>query len=207
MKAQQGNEEHCASHTLHEKLLETDPTYAKQHIRNENEIQDLVQAMQASAGNGSQAQVFGDTLEIPVVVHVIHTGQNVGVGANISTAQINGAIEAINDRYRKTPNTHGDAAGVDTEIQFILAKRDPDCNATTGIVRVNGSSVTDYSNEGITAEYESGLGRSTLDVIQSNSILLNSRIALANSERNYLLAQFNVLKSVGQLNSTHLKIK
>ena len=65
----------------------------------------------------------------------------------------------------------------------------------------------EIANEGITVEYESGLGRSTLDVIQSNSILLNSRIALANSERNYLLAQFNVLKSVGLLNSTHLKLK
>ena len=65
----------------------------------------------------------------------------------------------------------------------------------------------EIANEGITVEYESGLGRSTLDVIQSNSILLNSRIALANSERNYLLAQFNVLKSIGQLNSHHLKIK
>ena len=65
----------------------------------------------------------------------------------------------------------------------------------------------EIANEGITVEYESGLGRSTLDVIQSNSILLNSRIALANSERNYLLAQFNVLKSIGQLNSSHLKLK
>ncbi|WP_415315515.1 TolC family protein [Candidatus Pelagibacter sp. Uisw_137] len=65
----------------------------------------------------------------------------------------------------------------------------------------------EIANEGITAEYESGLGRSTLDVIQSNSILLNSRIALANSERNYLLAQFNVLKSIGLLNSSHLKIR
>ena len=65
----------------------------------------------------------------------------------------------------------------------------------------------EIANEGITVEYESGLGRSTLDVIQSNSILLNSRIALANSERNYLIAQFNVLKSIGQLNSTHLKLK
>ena len=37
------------------------------------------------------------------------------------------------------------------------------------------------------SEYESGLGRSTLDVIQSNSILLNSKISLADSERNYLL--------------------
>ena len=65
----------------------------------------------------------------------------------------------------------------------------------------------EIANEGITVEYESGLGRSTLDVIQSNSILLNSRIALANSERNYLLAQFNVLKSIGQLSSSHLKLK
>ena len=65
----------------------------------------------------------------------------------------------------------------------------------------------EIANEGITVEYESGLGRSTLDVIQSNSILLNSRIALANSERNYLLAQFNLLKSIGQLNSTYLKLK
>jgi len=63
------------------------------------------------------------------------------------------------------------------------------------------------ANEGITVEYESGLGRSTLDVIQSNSILLNSRISLANSERNYLLAQFNILKSIGKLNSNHLKLK
>jgi len=65
----------------------------------------------------------------------------------------------------------------------------------------------EIANEGITVEYESGLGRSTLDVIQSNSILLNSRIALANSEKNYLLAQFTVLKSVGLLNSSHLKLK
>ena len=65
----------------------------------------------------------------------------------------------------------------------------------------------EIANEGITVEYESGLGRSTLDVIQSNSILLNSRIALANSERNYLLAQFNVLKSIGLLNSSYLKLK
>ena len=65
----------------------------------------------------------------------------------------------------------------------------------------------EIANEGITVEYESGLGRSTLDVIQSNSILLNSRIALANSERNYLLSQFNILKSMGLLNSSHLKLK
>jgi outer membrane protein len=65
----------------------------------------------------------------------------------------------------------------------------------------------EIANEGITVEYEAGLGRSTLDVIQSNSILLNARISLANSERNYLLSQFKLLKSIGLLNSDHLKLK
>ena len=65
----------------------------------------------------------------------------------------------------------------------------------------------EIANEGITAEYESGLGRTTLEVIQSNSFLLNAQISLANSERNYLLSQFNLLKSIGLLNSDYLKIK
>ena len=65
----------------------------------------------------------------------------------------------------------------------------------------------ELANEGISAEYESGLGRSTLDLIQSNTILLNSKISLANSQRNYLLAKFNLLKSVGLLNSDYLKIQ
>ena len=66
----------------------------------------------------------------------------------------------------------------------------------------------EIANEGITAEYLSGAGsRSTLDVIQSNSLLLNAQISLANSERNYLLAQYNLLKSVGLLTSDYLNLK
>ena len=65
----------------------------------------------------------------------------------------------------------------------------------------------EIANEGITVEYETGLGRSTLDVIQSNSILLSSKISLADSERNYLLSQFKLLQAIGLLNSTYLKIQ
>ena len=64
----------------------------------------------------------------------------------------------------------------------------------------------EIANEGITVEYESGLGRSTLDVIQSNSLLLDSKISLANSERNYLLSQFKLLQSIGLLTLQHLQI-
>tara|TARA_B100000686_G_scaffold338789_1_gene411848 strand:- start:73 stop:1371 length:1299 start_codon:yes stop_codon:yes gene_type:complete len=66
----------------------------------------------------------------------------------------------------------------------------------------------EIANEGITVEYESGLGkRSTLDVIQSNSLLLNAKVSFANSERNYLLSQYNLLKSIGLLNSDYLKLR
>ena len=56
------------------------------------------------------------------------------------------------------------------------------------------------------AEYERG-SRTTLDVIQSNSLLLAAKISLAESERNNLIAQYNVLKAIGLLNSEYLKLK
>ena len=62
------------------------------------------------------------------------------------------------------------------------------------------------ANEGIAAEYERG-SRTTLDVIQSNSLLLSAQLSLVNSERNYLMAQYNLLKAVGLLNSQYLKLK
>ena len=65
----------------------------------------------------------------------------------------------------------------------------------------------EIANEGITVEYESGLGRSTLDVIQSNTLLLDSQTSLANSERNYFLSQFKLLQSIGLLTIEYLQIK
>ena len=70
-------------------------------------------------------------------------------------------------------------------------------------VQVRSSKI---AHEGITAEYERG-SRTTLDVIQSNTLLLNAQVSLANAERNYLLVQYNLLKSIGLLNSNYLKIK
>jgi len=62
------------------------------------------------------------------------------------------------------------------------------------------------ANEGIAAEYERG-SRTTMDVIQSNALLLSAQISLASSERNYLLAQYKLLKAIGLLNSQYLKLK
>ena len=62
----------------------------------------------------------------------------------------------------------------------------------------------EIANEGISIEYESGLGRSTLDVIQSNSILLDAKTTLAISERNHFLSQYKLLLSLGQLTALNL---
>jgi outer membrane protein len=65
----------------------------------------------------------------------------------------------------------------------------------------------EIANEGITLEYESGSSRTTLEVIQSRSILLNSRINLATAERNFLISQFKVLSAVGRLTAKQLNLK
>ena len=65
----------------------------------------------------------------------------------------------------------------------------------------------EIANEGITLEYESGNSRTTLEVIQSRTILLNSRINLASSERNFLISKFELLSSIGRLTAEQLNLK
>ena len=64
----------------------------------------------------------------------------------------------------------------------------------------------EIANEGITLEYESGSNRTTLDVIQSRTILLDSRINLAISERNFFISQFNLLSAIGRLTAKQLNL-
>jgi hypothetical protein len=78
---------------------------------------------------------------LPVVVHIIHDG-----GAeNISDATVLQGIQDLNDAYANV-GYYDPATGVDTKIQFCLAKRNPDGNATTGINRVQ-SPLTDMTLE------------------------------------------------------------
>lgn len=80
----------------------------------------------------------GNVITIPVVVHVIHSGQNIGVAPNIPDAQVMSQITVMTNDFRKLANTPGfnsSLVGADTEIQFVLAKVDPNGNPTNGIDR------------------------------------------------------------------------
>jgi|JI102314A1RNA_FD_contig_41_1739749_length_2603_multi_4_in_0_out_0_1 hypothetical protein len=77
-------------------------------------------------------------IKIPVVIHIIHNGDAIGTGENITDAQAASQITVMNQDYRKMMgtrgyNTHPD--GADVEIEFCLAKVDPNGNSTNGIVR------------------------------------------------------------------------
>jgi len=81
---------------------------------------------------------------IPVVVHVIHNGTAVGVEANISDAQILQQIRVLNEDFRRknadairTPAEFLPVAA-DANIEFVLAKQDPNGLPTNGIVRKQG---------------------------------------------------------------------
>ncbi len=76
---------------------------------------------------------------IPVVVHIIHNGGK----ENITDLQVLSQIKILNEDFRKVPGTKGDGPGVDTKIQFCLAKISPYGKCTNGIVRVK-STLTEH---------------------------------------------------------------
>ncbi len=86
-----------------------------------------------------------EVVPIPVVVHVLHNGQAIGVGGNIPDDQILSQITILNQDFRRlNPDASETPAeflsvAADSEIEFVLAKRDPEGLPTTGIVRSQGS--------------------------------------------------------------------
>lgn len=83
--------------------------------------------------------------QIPVVVHVIHNGTAIGEGANIPLSQIQAQIDILNQDYsRQNPdaiNTSNEfvALAAAANIEFVLAKQDPNGLPSNGVNRVVGS--------------------------------------------------------------------
>tara|TARA_B100001248_G_scaffold238239_1_gene202712 strand:+ start:6243 stop:7532 length:1290 start_codon:yes stop_codon:yes gene_type:complete len=63
----------------------------------------------------------------------------------------------------------------------------------------------EIANEGITLEYDSGSTRTTLEVIQSRSLLLKSRIDFAKAQRDYMISQFELANQIGTLSKNAVK--
>ncbi|HEY3385947.1 MAG TPA: zinc-dependent metalloprotease [Saprospiraceae bacterium] len=136
----------CGFDGHHDYLMKTDMAYKAGFLKQKAIFDSLKYAPHVS--NREQRQLF----TIPVVVHVIHLGEQIGYQTNIPDQQILGAIEGLNERYA---NVNG--AGVDIGITFCLANRDPNGCPTSGINRVDGSVIPGYKEEGITWDGNCGV--------------------------------------------------
>lgn len=134
----------CASYELNKKLREEGKLSSNEEF--EKIISKAIAKEKQDMANGKAAATV---YTIPVVVHIYHKGEAIGTGTNLSVAAIESQITVLNQDFRRmtgTPghNTHAD--GADTEIQFCLAKKDANGNATTGITRKQGVSGTYTTN-------------------------------------------------------------
>jgi len=117
----------CAVMEHHKYLASTDEVYRN----NRRRIETLTRARIAPRTT---------VIRIPVVVHVLfHTDEE-----NISAAQIESQLTALNRDYRNRNNpeaipTPFRPLAHDALIEFALAVRDPDGNATNGITRTRTS--------------------------------------------------------------------
>lgn len=126
----------CASTEYEQYLQENDPKRMT-NTQFEEWLAPLIEKYKNSPEFRSQS---GGIITIPVVVHVIHSGQAVGTAPNIADGQVESQITVLNQDFRRmagTPGFNTNAVGADTMVQFALAKVDPNGNPTNGIDRQN----------------------------------------------------------------------
>lgn len=125
----------CATHTLAEQAISNNPALQEQL----EAVWDspTLSSLQSKSGKNRNA-----TYIIPVVFHVVHDN---GIG-DIPYEQLESAIEVLNEDFRRT-NADTIATrnvfkpfAVDSDIEFRIARIDPNGNCTNGVVRINDAS-------------------------------------------------------------------
>ena len=138
----------CGTDEIHEFNLQNDEEYKRSY-------ENLLQSLQSQTN--TQVANEEDVYTIPVVVHILHDGEQIGEGSNLSDNDIIEAISSLNDDFAGTPWYVALNEGapfyndpVDIGVQFCLATVDPDGNPTNGITRNNpGETIPTWTNTGM----------------------------------------------------------
>lgn len=135
--AQTPTVDRCATVQVEEERLINDPS-----LESREQFEEWMNTVKNKQTQESATKEMSVVYTIPVVVHVIHNGEQIGEGSNISQEQVNSQIEVLNEDFRRllgTPGYNTNPVGADTEIEFCLAQFDPSGNemAEPGIDRVN----------------------------------------------------------------------
>lgn len=126
----------CASDVIEQSMITMYPEYAHDRAQLESFTQQRMNNTHARMLNFG-CQPTASIYYIPIVCHVMHLGESVGVGSNIPDSQIINTIARLNSLW------------LPFGIQFVLAKQDPNGVITTGITRTNCNGVSNYAQYGI----------------------------------------------------------
>lgn len=140
----------CGFDSYHQHMMNTNSAYAQSYNQFNT---DVAQWLNTYSNINSLLTVnsSGDTVvEVPVVVHVLHTGGSIGTIYNVTDIRIKNTIDYLNKTYQATwsayPNTSN--GGTKIPLQFKLATRSPSCGSTSGITRMDVTSVSGYGASG-----------------------------------------------------------
>jgi hypothetical protein len=118
----------CGQKEFTQQLYRLHPEFKKRHDAQEGLL--YMQRTQRLKTISEAFRLSNSTVVLPVVIHIIHNnGQE-----NISDAQVKQGIKYLNNAFAASGFyiTNG---STNTHIQFCMAERDPDGNATSGITR------------------------------------------------------------------------
>ncbi|WMN06500.1 M43 family zinc metalloprotease [Marivirga arenosa] len=137
-------QERCAVPKILEERARNNPNLSTQQFENWLSSQQILQKVL------SPLRTRKEKVTVPVVFHIIHNGEAIGTGGNLSKERIDRQLEILNEDFNRlnadTTETLDEfkALASSFDIEFIYAKQDPDGFETSGIVRIPGSLV-DYS--------------------------------------------------------------
>lgn len=123
----------CYADQYNAGLLESNPNMMGSDVFKRN-IETKIAELEASGQTNRRV-----VISIPLVVHVLHNGEPIGSGPNISDAQVLSQVTVMNEDFRMMMGTPGESTqgGVDVEVEFVMAQRTPGDCPTNGINRVN----------------------------------------------------------------------
>jgi hypothetical protein len=150
----------CGFDVLHQQKMLTDHAYESSVREVDNRWAKYTSLMSTAMLTYTSA---GYVYEIPMVVHVLHTGGAVGTKYNPDSVTIAAMVTYLNKAYAAvSPFPDTTAGGCRIPLKFVLAKRSPSGAATNGIIRLDASTIPNYVAYGANASTSSGVDAATI---------------------------------------------
>jgi hypothetical protein len=138
--------EPCGTDLVHKELLKSSETYRSNFLDGQNQIKTFIEKAKKSRVNATET-----VYTIPLVIHILEPSNT---STLLTDSEINTIIANLNNQLRAGT---GYTLSQNINVQFALAKRDPNCQATTGINRINMSSNAGYVANGLNYANSDGI--------------------------------------------------